>query len=75
MERKQTDGVCDEEHESHGDDTRWNGRDQEDNRPEPDDACEGDGQAHNCRRRIPIPVPNATMAANPLRKAWPASST
>src|SRR5439155_2968433 len=31
-------------------------------------------QAHSCRRRIPIPVAKATIAANPLRKAWPAAS-
>src|SRR3989440_775165 len=42
--------------------------------PNPTTFANATGQAQSCRRRIPIPVPNATMAAKPLRKAWPAPS-
>src|SRR6266480_7725853 len=42
--------------------------------PNPTTFAKATGQAHSCRRRIPSPVPKATIAANPLRKAWPAAS-
>src|SRR5216110_3149772 len=42
--------------------------------PNPTTFAKATGQAHSCRRRIPSPVPKATIAANPLRNAWPAAS-
>src|SRR5437867_10277494 len=42
--------------------------------PNPTTFARATAQAHSCRRRIPSPVPKATIAANPLRKAWPAAS-
>ena len=40
--------------------------------PKPTTLANATGQAQSCRRRIPIPVPNATIDAKPLRNAWPA---
>ena len=68
VERKQTDSVCEEEHESHRDDTRGNGRDQEDNRPEPDDARECDGPGPHLPAQDPDACPERHDGGEPAQE-------